>query len=104
MIVDTANHADGGLGFQAYGYSRRFSYAQGEAVRAQIRAGTLIPRIPLEIDYELARTWNTVGRGIRIEVAYTSPYDVTHETPVPWAAVPEQAALEEAQPEQTALD
>jgi hypothetical protein len=83
LIVDTANHADGGLAFQAYGRSRRLSHTQGEWVRAQIRAGTLIPRIPLEIDYELARAWNTVGRGIRIEVAYTPPADAMPEEAAP---------------------
>jgi hypothetical protein len=70
LIVDTAEPTDGGLAFQAYGRAFPLSRAQGESIRAQIRAGQLIPRVPLEVNYELAAEWKTVGRGIQIEVAY----------------------------------
>ena len=70
LIVDTADPANGGLAFQAYGKSYPLSAAQGEWIRSQIRSGELIPRVPLEVNYELAQAWNTVGKGIEIEIAY----------------------------------
>jgi hypothetical protein len=70
LIVDTAEPSNGGLAFQAYGRSFPLSVARANVVRSQIRSGELIPRIPIEINYELAVEWGTVGRGLQIEIAY----------------------------------
>jgi hypothetical protein len=76
LVVDTAGLADGGLGFMLWGNEVSLGIAEAGYYLSQVRAGQMTPAIPIEVDYNTAVRWDSVGRGIKVEVALLEPIEL----------------------------
>lgn len=76
LVVDTAGLADGGLGFMLWGKEIPLGMAEAGYHLGQVRNGTIQPAVPIEVDYETAQRWDSVGYGAQVEVRVTEPLTV----------------------------
>lgn len=71
--TDCAGLADGGIGFMLFNRHTPMSRAQAERWFQRVHQGDYAPVYVAEVDYATAARWNTIGRGIQVELRRLSP-------------------------------
>ncbi len=71
--TDCAGLADGGIGFMLFNRHTPMSRGYAEQWFQRVHSGEYDPVYVAEVDYETAVRWNTVGRGIHVELRRLSP-------------------------------
>ncbi|HRT32364.1 MAG TPA: hypothetical protein P5195_06430 [Anaerolineae bacterium] len=71
--VDCAGLADGGIGFMLFNRHTPMSQRVAEEWLRRVHTGEYQPVFVAEVDYPTAVRWNTVGRGMRVELRRLTP-------------------------------